>query len=65
MSTKNTVADLHAKKRAVLPALFDFYELIGYYVSLQTSLLQSNTAIHTIAGQQIHFRYAKVTPQAH
>jgi hypothetical protein len=30
------------KTRAVLPALIDFNELVGYYVSLQASLLLSD-----------------------
>jgi hypothetical protein len=42
MSTKITVADLGTKNKAVLPALFDFYELLRGYVYLQAYLLQAN-----------------------
>jgi hypothetical protein len=51
MSTKNTVPDLGIKTRTVLPALFDFYELVVYYVYLLASLLQSGACLSDWADQ--------------
>jgi hypothetical protein len=46
-----------------LTAPFDIYELVGYFVYLQASLLQSNGSITSRAIYTLITRYAQVEPR--